>query len=132
MNFVLFLFLLALLLGSIFVIIPKYAPVKQQALIKGWVGLGFNAILLLWALGVTRGNDVTLAIPAVFYVFVVALCVSGVYWWIPTYVKPEEQNSAISSMFLSVTIAIILSQNMTPSMAITGGRRLLARNSSKL
>lgn len=130
MNFILFLFLLTSLLVSIFVIIPKYAPVKQQTLIKDWVGLGFNAILLVWALAFTRGND--MMIPAVFYIFVVALCVSGVYWWIPTYVKPEEQNSAISTMFLSVTVAIILSQNMSPSMAITAGRRLLARNSSKL
>jgi len=130
MNFILFLFLLTSLLVSIFVIIPKYAPVKQQTLIKDWVGLGFNAILLLWALVFTRGNDIML--PAVFYVFVVALCVSGVYWWIPTYIKPEEQTSAISTMFLSVTVAIILSQNMSPSMAITAGRRLFTRNSSKL
>lgn len=132
MNILLFLVLLTILLVSIFVIIPKYAPVKQQALIKDWVGLGFNALLLLWALGVTRGNDVTLTIPAVFYVFVVALCVSGVYWWIPTYVKPEEQNQAISNMFLTVTVATILSQNMTPAMAMTAGRRLLSRNSTKL
>jgi hypothetical protein len=57
---------------------------------------------------------------------------SGVYWWIPTYVKPEEQNQAISNMFLSVTVATILSQNMTPAMAMTAGRRLLSRNSAKL
>jgi hypothetical protein len=130
MNFILFLLLLTSLLVSIFVIIPKYAPAKQQTLIKDWVGLGFNGILLFWALAFTRGNDIM--VPAVFYVFVVALCVSGVYWWIPTYVKPDEQNNAISTMFLSVTLAIILSQNMSPSMAITAGRRLLTRNPTKL
>jgi len=123
MNILLFLILLTALLVSIFVIIPKYAPQKNQALIKDWVGLGFNAILLLWALGLSKGNDPTLAIPFVFYLFVVGVCVSGVLWWIPKYIKPEDQAQAASIMFSSLTIAIILSQQASPSMAITAGRR---------
>lgn len=123
MNILLFLILLTILLVSIFVIIPKYAPQKNQALIKDWVGLGFNAILLLWALASSRGNDPTLAIPFMFYLFVVGVCVSGVFWWIPKYVKPEEQARATSIMFSSFTIAIILSQQTSPSMAMTAGRR---------
>jgi uncharacterized membrane protein HdeD (DUF308 family) len=124
MNIILFLVLLTCLFTSIFLIIPKYAPADQQDTIKNWLGIGFSGLLLIVALIKSKFADPTLATPVMFYLFVLGFCLSGIYWWIPTYVKKEEQNEAIQYMFLSTTLAIILVNNVSPSMAVTtGGRR---------
>lgn len=124
MNLVLFLGLLTILLVSIFWIIPTFAPKDKQDEIKEWLGLGFSGMLLVIALFETRMRDESLTIPVVFYLGVLALCLSGVYWWIPTYVKPKEQKTATTWLFYSVTIAIILTNLFSPAMRPTlGGRR---------
>jgi hypothetical protein len=102
-----------------FVIIPKYAPQDQQEIIKDWLGLGFSGLLLAIAMFQTKFTDPTLLTPVVFYLFVVAFIVSGVYWWIPKYVKPSDQNEAIKYIFISTTIAIIIVNGVSPAMAPT-------------
>ena len=111
--------LITILLTSMFVIIPKYAPANQQEMIKDWLGLGFSGLLLAIAMFQTRFTDATLLTPVVFYIFVVGFILSGVYWWIPKYVNPKEQNEAIKYMFISTTIAIIVVNGMSPAMAPT-------------
>jgi len=119
MNIIIFLILLTTLLVSTFVIIPKYAPQKDQASIKNWLGMGFNGFLLLWALVSSKGADPSLAIPFTFYLLVLGVCLSGVFWWIPKYINSAEQTQATSVMFSVVTLSIIFSQQTSPSMAIT-------------
>ncbi len=119
MNLIVFLIFLAVLLTSIFWIIPTYAPQNKQEIIKDWLGIGFSGLLLLFALYETRAKDRSLSVPIVFYLFVLALCLSGVYWWIPKYVKLTEQNDAIRWLFTSTSIAIILANNISPAMKIT-------------
>jgi FtsH-binding integral membrane protein len=124
MNAILLLVLLSILFTSLFVIIPKFAPANLQDTVKNWLGMGFSGLLLLLALIQSKFADPTMLTPVLFYIFVLGFCLSGVYWWIPAYVKKEEQSDAIKYMFLSVTFAIIIVNNMSPSMGVTmGGRR---------
>ena len=127
MNVFVFLILLGILLTSIFWIIPTYASPKDQDTIKNWLGLGFSGLMLVISLVETRAQDPALIPPVLLYVVVLALCLSGVYWWIPTYIKPAEQSDAIKWMFLSTSFAIILTNILTkkaiPATISMGGRR---------
>jgi hypothetical protein len=124
MNLILFLILLSCLLTSVFWIIPKYASDKDQELIKDWIGIGFAGLLLTITLVQTRGQDTSLFIPIVFYLWVLAVCLSGVYWWIPAYIPKTEQNRAISILFLVVNLAVIMTNSLSPAMSPSlGGRR---------
>ena len=126
MNVVILLVLLSVLFTSLFVIIPKYAPADTQEIIKDWLGLGFNGVILILALLQTKFNDPTMITPVLFYLVILAFCLSGVYWWIPTFLKKEEQSDAIKYMFLSTTGAILIVNNLSPSIVVTpysGGRR---------
>lgn len=124
MNLLLFVGLLGCLLASVFWIIPTYASEKDQETIKDWLGIGFAGVLLTITLIETRAQDSTLTIPIVFYLFVLGVCLSGVYWWIPAYIPKAEQSKAISLMFLVVNLAIILTNSMSPATKPTfGGRK---------
>ena len=124
MNLILFLVLLSCLLITTFWIIPKYATDNEQAMIKDWVGIGFAGLLLTTTLIETRAQDTTLIIPFVFYLWVLAICLSGVYWWIPAYVPKPEQNKAITILFLVVNVAINLTNSLSPALSPSlGGRR---------
>jgi len=113
--------LLTIMLTSMFVIIPKYAPQNQQEIIKDWLGLGFSGLLLAIAMFQTRFSDPSLITPVLFYLFVLGFILSGIYWWIPKYVDPKDQNDAIKYTFISTTIAIIIVNSTSPSMAPTLG-----------
>lgn len=123
MNILLFLFLLVSLLASVFWIIPTYASEKDQETIKDWLGIGFAGLLLTITLIETRAQDTTLTIPIVFYLLVLGVCLSGVYWWIPAYIPKDEQSKAISLMFLVVNVAIILTNSLSPATKPTFGAR---------
>jgi len=124
MNLILFLVVLTCLLTSVFWIIPKYASEKDQEIIKDWIGIGFAGLLLSITLIETRGQDTSVFIPIVFYLWVVAVCVSGVYWWIPAYIPKTEQKRAISILFLVVNLAVIMTNSLSPAISPTlGGRR---------
>ena len=124
MNLLLFLCLVVSLLASVFWIIPKYASEKDQEIIKDWLGIGFAGLLLTITLIETRAQDSTLVIPIVLYLLVLAICLSGIYWWIPTYIPKPEQHKAISLMFLVVNLAVIVTNSMSPALKpALGGRR---------
>ena len=124
MNLILFLVLLTCLLTSVFWIIPKFASPKDQTAIQDWLKVAFPGVLLLITLIQTRAQDTSLI---AFYLLVLALCLSGVYWWIPTYIPKEQQSNTISILFLVVNIAIILTNTLSPPMsplsAYVGARR---------
>jgi hypothetical protein len=123
MNLLLFLGLVTCLLASVFWIIPKYASEKDQEIIKDWLGIGFAGLLLIITLIETRAQDTTLVIPIVLYLLVLIICLSGIYWWIPTYIAKPEQSKAISLMFLVVNLALILTNSLNPTPKPTFGAR---------
>jgi hypothetical protein len=111
MNIFVFVGLLTLLLVSVYVIIPRYAPKKDQESINNWVGVGFNGLLLVWTLVESRG--IGMGVPVGIYLLVLGVCLSGVYWWIPKYINVEKQSQATSLLFAVTTVAVVLSRNST-------------------
>lgn len=121
--------LLALLLTSLFVIIPKYAPKDQVTIIQDWLGLGFSGLILLVSLFSSKFSNESMTIKSLFFLVVLVVSLSGIYWWIPTYIKKDQENKAIQHMFNSMTLSIILVNIMSDSFypltppLMTAGRR---------
>ena len=109
--------LLILLFISLFVIIPTYAAKDKQKEIQNWVGMGFSGLLLLIVTFQTR--DHTLGVPIMFYLFVLGVILSGIYWWIPKYIPKDNQNSAINNMFLASTLYTLTTSLPEASPIIT-------------
>ena len=118
MSPTLLVFLLASLLISMFVIIPKYADPRQEAIIQDWVGLGFNGLLFLIVLYETRLRYMNVYYAIAFFLVALAVAVSGVYWWIPTYIKKDKQQDAIKTMFTSLSVAVLLTNVFTKAVPI--------------
>lgn len=129
MTPILLLGLLAGLFISLYVIIPKYADPKDEAIIQDWVGLGFNGLLFLIVLYETRLKYMNVYYAGAFFLVAVAVALSGIYWWIPTYIKKEKQTDAIKTMFTTLSVAVLLTNIMTSAVPIGryndmgGGRR---------
>ena len=129
MSPVLLLTLLGVLLTSLFVIIPKYAPPNQETIIQDWVGLGFNGLLFLIVLYETRLQYGNVYYAISFFLVALAIALSGVYWWIPKYIKKEKQSDATKYMFNALSVAILLTNISTKAVPIgvyndmSGGRR---------
>lgn len=129
MSPVLLLGLLAGLLISLYVIIPKYANPKDEAIIQDWVGLGFNGLLFLIVLYETNLKYMNVYYAIAFFLVALVVALSGVYWWIPTYIKKEKQTDAIKTMFTSLSVAVLLTNIITKAVPIGryndmgGGRR---------
>lgn len=128
MSPVLLISLLATLFISLYVIIPKYADPKDEAIIQDWVGLGFNGLLFLVVLYETKLKYMNVYYAIAFFLVALAVALSGVYWWIPKYIKKEKQTDAIKTMFTSLSVAVLLTNIMTQAVPIgrwndVGGRR---------
>lgn len=131
MNAIILLVLLAALFLSLFLIIPKYAPASQVDIIQDWVGMGFNGLLFLIVLYETKLKYGSVYQGIGFFLIALTIALSGVYWWIPKYVKKEKQSEAIKIMFNVLSASILLTNIMTKAVPVTlprfndmgGGRR---------
>ena len=129
MNPILLVGLLGALFTSLYVIIPKYANHKDEDIIQDLVGLGFNGLLFLIVLYETRLKYMNVYYAIAFFLVALAFALSGIYWWIPTYIKKEKQTDAIKTMFTSLSVAVLLTNIMTSAVPIGryndmgGGRR---------
>jgi len=118
MGPVLLVTLLAMLLVSLYVIIPKYANPKDEAIIQDWVGLGFNGLLFLVVLYETGLKYRNVYYAIAFFLVALAVALSGVYWWIPTYIKKEKQSDATKTMFTTLSVAVLLTNIMTKAVPV--------------
>ena len=125
MNAIVLFVLLALLLVSLYVIIPKYAPADQEAIIQDWVGLAFNGLLFLIVLYETRLKYMNVYYAIAFFLVALAVALSGVYWWIPKYIKKEKQADATKIMFTTLSVAVLLSNVLTSAVPINRSLRKL-------
>jgi hypothetical protein len=100
--------LLAALFISIYVIIPKYANPKDEAIIQDWLGMGFNGLLFLIVLYETQLNYMNVYYAIGFFLVALTVALSGVYWWIPKYIKKEKQTDAIKTMFTALSVAVLI------------------------
>lgn len=99
--------LLAGLFISLFVIIPKYANPEQEAIIQDWVGLGFNGLLFAFVLYESKLMYKNVYYAIGFFMVALAIALSGVYWWIPAYIKQDRRAETIKTMFTILSVAII-------------------------
>lgn len=110
--------LLSALFISLFVIIPKYANSSQETIIQDWVGLGFNGLLFLVVLYETRLQYRNVYYAISFFLVALAVALSGIYWWIPKYIKKEKQSDAVKYMFNSLSVAILLTNIITKAVPV--------------
>jgi F0F1-type ATP synthase membrane subunit a len=128
MNIYFFVFLLSTLLVCIFWIIPRYASEKDEQIIKNWIGIGFSGLIMLIELIETKAENPAY-LPIGFYLFVLAVCLSGTYWWIPTYIPEEQQSSTTTLLFMTLGLSIALTNALNASLnpvtryPVVGARR---------
>lgn len=111
-------FLHLALLITVYLVIPEVAPHDQVDTIKHWVLTAFSAIFLLLIM-ISAKDEMN-----VFIIFLIgAIVISGIVWWVPTYIPKEDQELTShilivsSSVFITV-ISAIFSLHQTESLGI--------------
>jgi uncharacterized membrane protein len=111
-------FLHLTLLIVVYLVVPEVAPENQVEEIKHWVLTAFSAIFLLLIM-VSAKDEIN-----VFIIFLVgAVVISGIVWWVPTYIAKEDQELVShilivsSSVFITV-ISALFSLHETESLGI--------------
>lgn len=120
------------LLVSVYLVIPEFAPKDQVESIKHWVLTAFSATFLLLIM-ISAKDEVN-----VFIIFLVgAVVLTGIVWWVPTYIPKEDQELVShilivsSSVFITI-ISALYSLESTESLGLqqtaaleglAGGRR---------
>lgn len=106
------------LLISVYLIVPEIAPPDQVESIKHWVLTAFSATFLLLIM-ISAKDEVN-----VFIIFLIgAVVISGIVWWVPTYIQKEDQDLVShilivsSSVFITI-ISAIFSLGETESLGI--------------
>ena len=111
-------FLHLTLLLSVYLIVPEVAPHDQVESIKHWVLTAFSATFLLLIM-ISAKDELN-----VFIIFLVgAVVLSGIVWWVPTYIPKEDQELVShilivsSSVFITI-ISALFSLGETESLGI--------------
>lgn len=113
MGRAIFILVMMAILGlSIFYLVPRFAPSEKQAIISDWVGIGVSGAILTYTLFTVKVRDKTMIVPILAYVLVLAVTISGVYWWVPKYIPAATQADVIKYMFLSTSIVLMLSESI--------------------
>lgn len=113
MGRIIFIVIMLAILGlSIFYLVPKFAPSEKQAIISDWVGMGVSGAILIYTLVTVKIRDRIMILPILTYAVVLAVTISGVYWWVPKYIPAATQADVIKYMFLSTSIVLMLSENI--------------------
>jgi len=126
MNIIFFACLLSALLLCIFWIIPTYASEKDQQILNNWLGIAFSGLIMLIELIETNAENPAY-LPIGFYFFVLLVCLSGTYWWIPTYIPKDQQHVTTSLLFMTLGLSIgvtnALDKTLQPMNRIPIGAR---------
>jgi hypothetical protein len=109
-------------------VLPKYVPDEMKNEVKNWILVAFSSLFFILIISYTR-NLINITI----FILVGAVMLSGVLWWIPTYVKKEDQDTAVHILIVSSSafIAIVNFLSQTEYLGfhqsnvedIVGGRR---------
>lgn len=93
----------ASLLVITYLILPEFAPEGQEESIKHWVLTSFSAIFLLLIMASAK-DEVNIFV--IFFVGAIAL--TGIVWWVPTYIPKEDQDLVSHLLIVSSSIFITL------------------------
>jgi len=106
------------LLIVVYLLVPELVPQEQVEQTKHWVLASFSAIFLLLIM-ISAKDEVN-----VFVIFLVGVVViSGILWWVPTYIPKEDQDLVshiliVSSSIFITIVSAIFSLNETESLGI--------------
>lgn len=91
-------------------IIPTYVPADKQEQVKDVVVLSYSGILFfINVLSIDRYSTGISGIVIVAFTFVIiTLVASGTFWWIPTYVRADQQKLARQWLIISASVATVL------------------------
>ena len=89
-------------------IIPTFAPKDKQQIIQDWLMFGFTGLLLVIALVTVDFQNPYGYIPFLFYIIVLAVVLSGVLWWIPTYIPASNRSITTQLLFVSATLSVMI------------------------
>ena len=96
-------FLHLTLLVVVYLVVPEVAPESQVETIKHWVLTAFSSIFLLLIM-ISARNEVN-----VFVIFLVGVLVlSGIIWWVPTYIAKEDQELVSHILIVSSSVFITI------------------------
>ena len=96
-------FLHLTLLIVVYLIVPEVAPEDQVESIKHWVLTAFSAIFLLLIM-ISAKNEIN-----VFIIFLIGtVVISGIVWWVPTYIPKEDQDLVYHILIVSSSVFITL------------------------
>jgi hypothetical protein len=108
MNEIILLFLTSGIVLSVMWIIPTFAPKDKQQIIQDWLMFGFTGLLLVISLFTVDFENPYGYIPFTFYILVLALVISGVVWWIPSYVPVSNRTTATQLLFITATLSVMV------------------------
>lgn len=106
-------FLHIVLLVVMYLVIPKLVAPEKKEVTEHWILASFSAIFLLLTI-VSVKNTLSM-----FVVFLIgAVILSGIIWWIPTYIAEEDQD-LVSHILIIVSSVAITSLSMFYSLQET-------------
>lgn len=111
-------FLHLVLLIVVYLVVPEVTPEPQVETVKHWVLTAFSSIFLLLIM-ISAKDEIN-----VFIIFLVgAIVLSGIVWWVPSYIPKEDQDLVShilivsSSVFITI-VSTVFSLHSTESLGI--------------
>ena len=112
-------------------IVPTFVPIDKQVSVRYWLPVATSSIFLLLSITYASSIESSFILVSLLAVFVL----SGIFWWIPTYVKKSDQDTAQHWLIISSSIVLTISNiffyeslGASPTTLVTtfgqfGGRR---------
>jgi len=96
-------FLHIFLLVVVYFLIPKLVAPDKQEQTKHWVLASFSAIFLI-LIGISVKDKLN-----IFIIFIIgAIVISGILWWVPTYIPEEDQDLASHILIVASSVLITI------------------------
>ncbi len=96
-------FLHLALLIIVYLVVPEVAPENQVETIKHWVLTAASSIFLLLIM-ISAKDELN-----VFALFLIgAIIITGLIWWVPTYIRKEDQDLVSHILIVSSSIFITI------------------------
>ena len=112
-------------------IIPEFVDEDQRINVSNIVSLVSASISLILNVYFIDFNYINLIYIFIF-TFIIAVVISGIYWWIPTYVPKEDQNKTERYLIMGTSLLVILATIFQSSALYTGSSTVSVLSSSTI
>lgn len=85
-------------------IVPTFVPIDKQVSVRYWLPVASSSVFLLLSIVSASSVEISLLLISLLAIFVL----SGVFWWIPTYVKKSDQDTAQHWLIISSSIVLTI------------------------